>query len=111
MSDKNGGAVKRCGGGHPVPNANGGANAVPPPKECIEIDYKIGVIDYKQKWEVEEPEAIKSNARTEAGYDCTLKVDHRQVHDAMSMYVNATCGMTIIDKQVHFMNSRLSGVW
>ena len=110
VSMPTGGPVKRKGGAHPA--AAPGTVAVigvQPEKEAVKVPYKIGVQEYEQVWEVE-TESISVDWRTKEREMPHLKIDPGTVTDMTSMYINATCVMPIVEKQVYFMNQRLSGV-
>jgi hypothetical protein len=106
ISNATGSVVKRRGATHP---ALGNAVGQQQPKEKVEVAYKIGVQSFTQVWEVE-TENISTDWRTEPRTKPSLKIDPSTVPDITSMYLNATCVMTIVDKQVAFVNKRLSGV-
>ena len=81
ISNKDGGPVKRRGGGAHLAGAVGGApTPIPAAKEKVIIPYKIGSLDFEQVWEVE-TDPITVDWRTEPRYKTALKIDPTHVTD------------------------------
>lgn len=110
VSTATGGPVKRKGGAHPTAAPGVAVHiGLVPPKVKVEVPYKIGVQEFVQVWEVE-PEPIKKDWRELSREMPTLKIAPETVASVTAMYLNATMVSTILDKQLAYVNQRLSGV-
>ena len=109
ISNKDGGRVKRRGGGVHLTGGVGATTTIPPPKETVKVPYDIGSLHFEQVWQVE-TEPITVDWRTEPRYAPSLKIDPNLVTDIYSMYIKVGIVWKTLEEELCYVNARLSGV-
>ena len=109
IANKDGGPVKRRGGGAHLGGGVGVVTTVPAIKEKVLCAYQIGTLQYQQVWEVE-TEEITVDWRTQPRYPPKLKCDPTHVTDIYAMYLKVGIVWKSLEEEVKFCNARLSGI-